>query len=91
MPDRVEPMLRAYRGDTACLRGSVGWLAGHRVKEEDGTPRFVKWTPNPFAASPRPGLKPASDDLAYRVMAYAPMSIISQPTPAPIWAPRQPI
>jgi hypothetical protein len=54
---RQRPGVRTYHGDQPCLTGSVGWLADHRVKEDgrDGAPRFAKWTPNPFAASPRTG------------------------------------
>jgi hypothetical protein len=61
------------------LRGSVGWLADHRVKEDgrDGTPRFAKWTPNPFAASPRVEQKPASEAPAGRWASYAPEGIFS--------------
>jgi hypothetical protein len=59
-----EDVLRTYRGDKPCMSGSVGWFADRRVKEDgrDGTPRFLKWTPNPFAALPRTGQKPLSDD-----------------------------
>ena len=59
-------ILRTYRGDRPCMRDRVGWFADRRVDEgdgrgKDGTPRFAKWRPNPFAALRGGGLKPASD------------------------------
>ena len=64
-----DDILRTYRGDRPCMRDRVGWFADRRVDEgdgrgKDGTPRFAKWRPNPFAALRGGGLKPASDDLA---------------------------
>ena len=55
--------LQTYRGDDPCFRGQVGWLADRRVTEDDshgGTPRFVKWTPSPFADGARTPKKTAS-------------------------------
>jgi hypothetical protein len=63
-----EDVLRAYRGDTPCLTGSVGWFADRRVTEDDkhgsGTPRFVRWRPNPFKTRRGVEEKPASDGRA---------------------------
>ena len=59
--------LRTYRGDERCMSGSVGWFADRRVDEgdgKDGTPRFAKWRPNPFAALRGVSQKPALDEVA---------------------------
>ena len=51
-----DDVLVTYRGDKACLRGGMGWFADRRTEESDkrgGTPRTVKWTPNPFSFLPR--------------------------------------
>jgi hypothetical protein len=60
-------VLRIYRGSTLCMSGGVGWFADRRVDEsdtgrKDGTPRFGKWRPHPFAVLRGAGQKPASDD-----------------------------
>jgi hypothetical protein len=96
-----DDILRAYRGSSPCMSGLIGWFADRRVKEDgkDGTPRFVKWTPNPFAELPRMAQKPASDVPAGIGIAnhaaeapwppqYAPAGIFQINAPQQVWTPR---
>lgn len=65
-------VLHTYRGDTPCMRGSVGWFADRRVVEDDSGPRFVKWRPNPFALLRGDSEKTATDDEAATPVAADP-------------------
>jgi hypothetical protein len=78
-----DDVLKTYRGDTPSMSGSIGWFADRRVVEDgrDGTPRFVKWRPNPFAASRRSGQKPASDESAGSLPVEGGTEEIFEPTP----------
>ena len=68
-----EDALQTYRGAQRCMSGSVGWFADRRVKQDDrdGTPRFARWHPHPFASSPRTGRKPAFEEVGCRMPAEA--------------------
>jgi hypothetical protein len=84
-----EDTLRTWRGDTPCLKGKVGWFAGRRVKEDDRAGiRVARWTPNPWAALPRMGQKPACAAPAGVWVQHAPAGVLQSYAPAPAWVPR---